>query len=230
MRHALLLAALALAAPTALSLPVPALDVADEFDRSDAVDVGNGWQEHEASRDALRVEGGRLTFYDRMGTNRWGLAYRPMLVPPTVDAGLMAPVTVSFDVGAGAANNAGGRVVHGFNVLDDGLGNGYGLRFTRSSVGYANSGVLLMDNGAVVASVKPPRELPATFTVRATFHADGTVHGAIEPPGGTPMRFAFTEARNPVAAGANLALYMVEFHDASPRPTLDNFRATLLDR
>jgi hypothetical protein len=228
MRAACLLLLGSLLLPLAAAFAVPAVLVADDFDRPDGCAVGGGWSEYELAPCSLRLEGGRLVFSDYMQANRYGLAHRNMTLGPVAPGALpsTAPVTVSFNATGGASSLRGGRIGHGMTILDDGTGRGYGLRFARTDAAYANSVILRLDNGTVVDSLAPPVQLPAAFHVRATFGSDGAIAGAFQAPGGPPVNFTFGP-RAIAASGPALAVFMVEFHDADPRPSLDDVRFSL---
>ena len=169
---------------------------ADDFNRPDSADVGNGWENFPNTTGTLEVRDNELT---SSGQDMQGGIFRPISLPAELR------VAATLKEGGGDRSVPDGNMFsHDFRILNDGLfEHGYGIRFQRSGAGIKNSGVARLDGATVVNFSSSPFQFDQELQIDFTIHADGTIYGTVLEDANA-FSFSFGPY-NPVSSGSNFS-------------------------
>ena len=153
---------------------------ADDFNRRDSDDAGNGWTQ--VGEVPLVIRNNELTSTVTPG---FGGVYRPL------DA-TAGPIEVTASIAektgwSGLPRQYGAEI----GILNDGtVGSGYRVAFHRRDINFNNSAIVVFDGAREVGRFTPAIQFEAEIQVAVTFSTNGSISGTVQT-GGRSFDFAF---------------------------------------
>lgn len=192
----------------------------DDFNRPDG-DIGNGWAISSDSDVAMTIASNQLMNSSDSGNDLLSGIYRSL---PFSNSARIEATLSEMSASTGAS-----RFYSQFLVRSDGsISSGYGILVLRSSDGFNNSQVVLVEDGEWISSSISPFQFSQSLLIDVVIQSDGSIDGTISE-GSQSFEFSFGP-RTITASGGNFQ-FVTPGNDPrnstlNIRPRLDDLKLT----